>query len=117
MMWLWTLGPPPSLRKKEKKKKNWPGGHGPAGETEPLVVSSVDVPHQLVHPGAVAQRGHLQSFFKGGAARQQAAQAEEGPPTQAAQQQHMAWREVKSLFPAWKQWKQNKTKLTKYQQW
>lgn len=61
-----------------------PGCHGPAWQPEALVVSSIDVPDQFVHLGAVPVGCHLQGLLKRGAACQEAAEPKEGSPSKAA---------------------------------
>lgn len=61
-----------------------PGRHRRPLQAEALVVSSVNVFDQLVHVCGVALAGHLQRLLERLAARQQAAEAQEGPAAQAA---------------------------------
>lgn len=61
-----------------------PGCYGPAWQPEPLIVSSIDVPHQLVHFGAVPMGCHIHGLFKGGATREKAAEPKEGSPSKTA---------------------------------
>lgn len=59
-----------------------PGRHGAALQAEALVVSPVDVSHQLVHVGGVALAGHFQRLLERLAARQQTAQTQECPASE-----------------------------------
>lgn len=59
-----------------------PGCDSGALQAKALIVSSVDVLHQLVHVGGVTLAGHFQSFLERLAARQQAAKAQERATSQ-----------------------------------
>ncbi|CAN7943062.1 unnamed protein product [Ixodes pacificus] len=58
-------------------------GHRVGPQVEAGVVSAVDVPHQLVHVRAVPPLSQVDGLLKGLAAREQAAEAQEGATPQA----------------------------------